>query len=230
MMDASQIVENLQSIKKRIIAVEQQCEQANSPVQLVAVSKGQSVAAIVAASAAGQLAFAENYVQEALSKIQALQQYGLTWHFIGNIQANKTKAIAENFAWVQSVSRLKIAERLQQQRLPHLPPLNICLEVKLSHEKTKSGIDPSELWSLASAIQAMPRLRLRGLMTIAAATDDVSVQRAIFHELHMLYQHLKTAGLPLDTLSMGMSHDFEAAIAEGSNMVRIGTAIFGERN
>lgn len=171
--------------------------------------------------------FGENYLQEALDKQALLGDLTLTWHFIGPIQSNKTRPIAEHFAWVHSVDRLKVAERLSAQRPAELPPLNICLQVNVSGEASKSGCVPEELAALAQAVTQLPNLRLRGLMTIPAPTDDAAEQRAAFARLRALRDALN---LDLDTLSMGMSHDLEAAIAEGASWVRIGTALFGERD
>jgi pyridoxal phosphate enzyme (YggS family) len=191
------------------------------------VSKTKPAAAIRQAFAAGVRDFGENYLQEALEKQLELGDLPLIWHFIGPIQSNKTKAIAEHFAWVHSVDRLKIAQRLSDQRPAHLPALNICLQVNVSGEASKSGCNPDELPALAQAVTQLPNLRLRGLMTIPEPTDDVARQHAAFARLRELQDGL---GLDLDTLSMGMSHDLEAAIAEGATWVRIGTALFGARD
>lgn len=199
-------------------------------VKLLAVSKNFAVDALRDAYQAGQRSFAENYVQEALDKMKALQDWAIEWHFIGPIQSNKTRAIAENFAWVHSVDRLKIAGRLSEQRPEHLPPLQICLQVNISNEASKSGVAPNEVSALAQAMTKLPNLKLRGLMAIPAPSDDVVIQRNGFAQLRQLRDQLNQQGLQLDTLSMGMSHDFAAAIAEGATMVRIGTAIFGERD
>lgn len=196
-------------------------------VGLLAVSKTQPAAAIRDAFAAGLRDFGENYLQEALDKQAELDDLPLTWHFIGPIQSNKTKAIAEHFDWVHSVNRLKIAQRLSDQRPEALPPLNICLQVNVSGEASKSGCAPQEVQQLARAITALPRLRLRGLMCIPAPSEDPAEQRAAFARLRQLRDEL---ALDLDTLSMGMSQDLEAAIAEGATWVRIGTALFGARD
>jgi pyridoxal phosphate enzyme (YggS family) len=198
-------------------------------VDLLAVSKTFPAAALCEAYLAGQRRFAESYLQEAQVKIAALQDLGIEWHFIGPIQSNKTRIIAENFAWVHSVDRLKIAERLSAQRPSHLPPLQICLQVNISHEASKSGVLAEEVSDLAQAISQLPGLTLRGLMAVPAPSDEVAVQRAAFAQLRELYDQLRAQGLPLDTLSMGMSHDFSAAIAEGATLVRVGSAIFGNR-
>ena len=170
------------------------------------------------------MCFGESYLQEALPKIALFPD--IEWHFIGPIQSNKTRKIAEHFAWVQSVANAKIAQRLNDQRPPHLPPLNICIEVNISHELTKSGIIEQDLFKLTEYCLNLPRLKLRGLMGIPAPTADLEQQRKQFHQLFLLYQTLKQQGFDLDTLSMGMSDDFEAAIAEGSTLVRIGTRVY----
>jgi hypothetical protein len=199
-------------------------------VNLLAVSKTFAPDALREAYQAGQICFAESYVQEALGKISALQDLPIEWHYIGPIQSNKTRAIAENFSWVHSVDRLKIAERLSEQRPAHLPPLQICLQVNISMEASKSGMAPSEVNALARAVAKLPNLKLRGLMAVPAPSDDVAAQRLPFAQLRALRDQLNQHGLQLDTLSMGMSHDFAAAIAEGATIVRIGTAIFGDRD
>jgi hypothetical protein len=198
-------------------------------VRLLAVSKTWPAESVREAVAAGQRAFGENYVQEGVAKVEALAGLGLEWHFIGPLQSNKTRLVANSFSWVHSIDRLKIAERLSEQRDVHLPPLNVCIQVNVSGEASKSGVAPADLPALARAVAALPRLRLRGLMAIPEPTSDVALQRARFASLRMLCDELNTAGLGLDTLSMGMSDDLEAAIAEGSTMVRVGTAIFGAR-
>jgi len=224
------IATNFHKIQQQINLAEKNCGRLPGSVQLLAVSKMQSVATIETAIQVGQQAFAENYLQEALTKIATLEKYHLTWHFIGNIQANKTKAIAENFAWVQSVDRLRIAERLSAQRPATLPPLNICLQINIDQEHSKGGVSLAELPALALAIAKLPRLQLRGLMAIPAPQQTVTQQHVTFGKLQNAFQQLQAQGLPLDTLSMGMSDDFAVAIAEGSTMVRIGTALFGKRN
>jgi pyridoxal phosphate enzyme (YggS family) len=196
---------------------------------LLAVSKTFAPDALREAYQAGQTCFAESYVQEALDKIAALQDIPIEWHYIGPIQSNKTRAIAENFAWVHSVDRLKIAERLSEQRPAHLPPLQVCLQVNISMEASKSGAVPDEVDALAHAIAKLPNLKLRGLMAVPAPSDEIAAQRLPFAKLRELRDQLNRQGLQLDTLSMGMSHDFAAAIAEGATIVRIGTAIFGDR-
>jgi hypothetical protein len=196
---------------------------------LVAVSKTHPAEMVRAAAAAGQRDFGENYVQEALAKIAALSDLPLAWHFIGPIQSNKTRAIAESFHWVHSVDREKIAVRLSDARPAHLPPLNVCIEVNVSGEASKSGVAPEELAALAKHVSSLPRLALRGLMAIPEPTPDAELQRRRFRMLRELKDALVGEGLALDTLSMGMSADLETAIAEGATMVRVGTAIFGER-
>ncbi|OIQ82055.1 hypothetical protein GALL_361560 [mine drainage metagenome] len=198
-------------------------------VQLLAVSKTMPAAAIREAFAAGQLRFGENYVQEAVEKMAELADLPLEWHFIGPIQSNKTRPIAEHFDWVHGISRLKIAQRLNDARPDHLPPLQACIEINVSAESSKEGVAPAEVLQLARAIELLPRLRLRGLMAIPAPTRDIALQRQSFRMLRELLLSLNQQGLHLDTLSMGMSHDFPAAIAEGATIVRIGTAIFGAR-
>jgi pyridoxal phosphate enzyme (YggS family) len=198
-------------------------------VRLLAVSKTKPAADVRAAVAAGQRAFGENYVQEGVDKIAALGSAGLEWHFIGPLQSNKTRPVAETFDWVHGIERLKIAERLSAQRKPDLPPLNVCIQVNVSGEASKSGVAPGELPALAQAVAALPQLRLRGLMCIPEPSDDENLVRSRFATLRRLRDALVTDGMTLDTLSMGMSHDLEAAIAEGATIVRVGTAIFGER-
>lgn len=199
-------------------------------VQLIAVSKTQPAPALRAAYTWGQRAFGENYLQEALDKqAQLADLRDLEWHFIGPIQSNKTRPIAEHFAWVHSVDRLKIAQRLHAQRPAQLPPLNICVQVNIDDETTKSGISLAELPELVAAIAPLTRLRLRGLMAIPAATNDAAQQRAAFAKLRAALVQLNQQGYALDCLSMGMSGDLEAAIAEGSTHVRVGTDIFGAR-
>ncbi len=201
-------------------------------VRLVAVSKTFPAEAVRAVHAAGQRVFGENYVQEGVDKIASLAflaDAAIEWHFIGPLQSNKTRQVAEHFAWVHGIDRLKIAERLSEQRPPGMPPLNVCIQVNVSGEASKSGVTPAEAAALAQAIAALPRLKLRGLMSIPEPVAGVDAQRAPHRALRFLFERLKAAGLDLDTLSMGMSADLEAAIAEGATLVRVGTAIFGER-
>ncbi|HSI22761.1 MAG TPA: YggS family pyridoxal phosphate-dependent enzyme [Methylophilaceae bacterium] len=223
------ISERLQAVKSRLRQAETEAGRAPESVALVAVSKTQPADAIRAAHAAGQRAFGENYLQESLEKMAALADLPLEWHFIGPIQSNKTRPIAENFAWVHGVDRLKIAQRLSDGRPANLPPLNICIEVNVSGEESKGGVEPNDVQALAEAVAQLPGLKLRGLMTIPAPTNDIALQRQQFRMLRELLESLKQRGLALDTLSMGMSEDFPAAIAEGATIVRIGTAIFGPR-
>ncbi|AHL77200.1 hypothetical protein CH92_19805 [Stutzerimonas stutzeri] len=222
----STIANNIAKVATRIREAAQAVARDPDEVRVLAVSKTQPAAAIREASSAGLGDFGENYLQEALEKQAELADLPLTWHFIGPIQSNKTKAIAEHFDWVHSVDRLKIAQRLSDQRPDPLPPLNICLQVNVSGETSKSGCEPEDVPELAQAIAALPRLRLRGLMAIPEPTDDPAEQRAAFARLRRLQDDLD---LDLDTLSMGMSQDLEAAIAEGATWVRIGTALFGAR-
>jgi len=198
-------------------------------IALVAVSKSCPVEGIGQAHAAGQTAFGENYVREAVKKITELAYLPLEWHFIGPIQSNKTRLIAENFQWVHSVEREKVAQRLNAARPDGMPPLNVCIQVNVSGEAAKSGVAPGEEVELAAAIARLPRLRLRGLMAIPEPTSDVATQRRRYALLRELKDGLVARGYALDTLSMGMSDDLEAAIAEGATMVRVGTAIFGPR-
>jgi pyridoxal phosphate enzyme (YggS family) len=223
----STIAENISTLGERIRVAAQAAQRDPSSIGLLAVSKTKPASDLREAHAAGLRDFGENYLQEALSKQLELADLPLIWHFIGPIQSNKTRAIAEHFDWVHSVDRLKIAQRLSEQRPNELPPLNICIQVNVSGEASKSGCTPEDLPALADAISALPNLRLRGLMAIPEPTDDDSEQNAAFAAVRTLQDSLK---LPLDTLSMGMSHDLEAAIAQGATWVRIGTALFGARD
>jgi len=220
---------NLQQVRQRIAEAESRFGRAAGSVRLLAVSKTRPAEDLLAAVAAGQTHFGESYLQEALEKITALADPALEWHFIGPIQANKTRKLAEHFDWVHSIDRLKIAQRLGEQRPQDLPPLQVCLQVNISGEASKSGVTPAQLPDLARAVAALPGLRLRGLMAIPAPEPDFDRQRATFRGVRELFERLQQTGLPLDTLSMGMSGDMEAAIAEGATMVRIGTDIFGQR-
>lgn len=224
------LAERILAIKQHIAAAATAAGREPDSIQLLAVSKQQSADKIREAYAADLRAFGENYLQEALPKIASLTELDIEWHYIGHIQTNKTRKIAEQFAFVQSVSSLKIAERLNEQRPAVMPPLSVCIEVNLQHETDKSGVAPNEVLVLAEAIRALPKLKLRGLMAIPAASNNESEMRQWFHELYELYQALNAAGFQLDTLSMGMSADYTLAIAEGSTLVRVGTAIFGERS
>lgn len=220
--------ERLHAVQERIHAAERAAGRPPGSVGLIAVSKTQPAAAIRAAVQAGQRDFGENYLQEALAKQTELADCpAIRWHFIGPIQSNKTRPIATHFDWVHSVDRLKVAERLSEQRPSQKPALNICLQVNISHEDSKSGINLAELPELARAVAALPRLRLRGLMAIPAPTADPASQRQAFRTLRLALENLDLPGL--DTLSMGMSDDLEAAILEGATLVRVGTAVFGPR-
>lgn len=224
------IAANLQTVRGRIARAVQAVERPVQAVSLLAVSKTFTAAAVREAAAAGQRAFGESYLQEALPKIEALADLDLEWHFIGPLQANKTRAVAGAFQWVHSLDRLRIAQRLSEQRDVHLPPLQVCLQVNVSGEQSKSGVTPEELPALAHAVAALPRLQLRGLMTIPEASDDTALVRSRFARLRELRDDLRSQlGPQLDTLSMGMSGDLELAVAEGATLLRIGTAIFGER-
>lgn len=223
------LAERLQAVTGRLHEAENAAGRAPGSVALVAVSKTQPADAIRDAYAAGQRAFGENYLQEALDKMAALADLPLEWHFIGPIQSNKTRPIAEHFAWVHGVDRLKIAQRLSDARPIEMPPLDICIEVNVSGEQSKGGVSPAEVRALADAIAKLPRLRLRGLMAIPAPTNDVALQHGQFRMLRELLEALNAHRHALDTLSMGMSDDFPAAITEGATIVRIGTSIFGPR-
>jgi pyridoxal phosphate enzyme (YggS family) len=223
------IAENLSRVQAQI---ESACQSAGRPthsVSLLAVSKTWGLEAVRAAHAAGQTAFGENYIQEAVDKIGALKDLALEWHCIGPIQSNKTRLVAEHFDWVHSVDRIKIAQRLSEQRPDQLPPLQVCIQVNVDGGETKSGVSPQELPALAQAVAALPRLQLRGLMTIPEPAETDAQMRAVHAQAKNLLEALRQQGLSLDTLSMGMSADMDAAIAEGSTMVRVGTAIFGKR-
>jgi len=225
----STIAERLTQVRLRIAQAAMAAGRDPASIRLLAVSKTRPVTDLEAALAAGQTTFGESYLQDALPKIAAIGERA-EWHFIGPIQSNKTRQIAGHFAWVHSVDRLKIAQRLSEQRPRQLPPLNVCLQVNTSGESTKGGVSPEETETLATAVATLPHLRLRGLMTIPAHTQDVRQQHQPFALLRRLQEQLNANGFELDTLSMGMSNDLEAAIAEGANLVRIGTAIFGPRS
>jgi pyridoxal phosphate enzyme (YggS family) len=224
------IAANLQAVRARIAAACIAAGRADGSVRLLAVSKTCPAARVREAAAAGQRAYGENYVQEAVEKAAELKGLDLEWHFIGPLQSNKTRPVAESFAWVHSVDRLKIAERLAAQRPPGLPPLQICLQVNVSGETSKSGCEPQQALDLAAGIGRLPNLRLRGLMAIPEPTTDLLYQRQQFALLRRTLEKINAEpGFTLDTLSMGMTDDLEAAIMEGATMVRIGTAIFGRR-
>jgi PLP dependent protein len=227
----SSIVQNLQQLNDRLAAACRAAGRPVSDVRLMAVSKAQPAAAVQDAFDAGQHVFGENYVQEALDKLDALAKLraNTEWHLIGPLQANKTRAVAERFDWVHTVDRLKIAQRLSDQRPAGLLPLQVCVQVNIDGGANKHGTQADEVPALARAVAALPRLRLRGLMAIPEPAGSVAAQREPHRQLRELQQHLIGAGLDLDTLSIGMSADLEAAIAEGATIVRIGTAIFGAR-
>ncbi|TAK47118.1 MAG: YggS family pyridoxal phosphate-dependent enzyme [Betaproteobacteria bacterium] len=220
---------NLQAVNARIARAAQAAGRDARAVRLLAVSKTHPAALVDEAYQAGQLAFGENYVQEALQKMDALARLPLEWHLIGPLQSNKTRLVAERFAWLHTLESDRIARRLSAQRPAALPPLDVLLQVNISGEATKSGIAPEQALALARAVAALPRLRLRGLMAIPEPSPDAAVQRAAFGAVRQLFERLVREGLALDTLSLGMSDDLEAAVAEGSTLVRIGTAIFGAR-
>lgn len=225
------ILSNLQAVKQQLNQAATDAGRDAAGITLLAVSKTFPADAVREAYAAGQRAFGENYVQEALQKIAALSDLPLEWHFIAPIQSNKTRDIAGHFSWAHAVDRASVARRLSAQRPATLPPLNICLQINVSGESTKNGLPPNitEIAALAREIISLPNLKLRGLMAIPAPSDDPVAQRQPYAHINQLKQQLKALGIPLDTLSMGMSHDFSAAIAEGATTVRVGTAIFGMR-
>lgn len=227
------IESNLQGVRSRMAAACSQAGRDVKAVTLLAVSKTFGPEAVAEALAAGQQAFGENYIQEGVDKILALRashpQAAIEWHCIGPVQSNKTRLVAAHFDWVQSVDRLKIAQRLSEQRPENLPPLQVCLQVNVDGGANKSGVSPAELPALADAVAALPRLRLRGLMCIPEPAEGFAVQRALFARAKDLWDDLNARGFGLDTLSMGMSDDLDAAIAAGSTMVRVGRAVFGHR-
>lgn len=227
---SANIAANIQRINTRIGELCQQYNRDPTDITLLAVSKTKPAEDIQSAFNAGQHCFGENYLQEALQKIHTLHPLPIEWHFIGAIQSNKTRELAENFAWVHSVDRLKIARRLSEQRPESMPPLNICLQVNISQETSKSGLMLNELSELVAEVIQLPNITLRGLMAIPAKADTLTKQRATFAKIQQALKALQETQPKLDTLSMGMSNDMEAAIAEGSTILRIGTAIFGARN
>lgn len=235
---AEKVVENLQHVQQRIAAAAQQAGRDSADVALLAVSKTKPIELITAAYQAGQRRFGENYLQEAVDKVVALRHLDIEWHFIGPLQSNKTRNAAQHFDWVHTIDRIKIARRLSEQRPAELPPLNICLQVNIDGEASKSGVTTEQLPALAAEVAALPNLTLRGLMAIPKASDDPNQQREPFAALAALLQQLrellpeqhKIDTFQLDTLSMGMSGDMDAAISEGATMVRIGTDIFGARD
>lgn len=229
----SDIAAKLQAVRARLSAAARAAGRDPGAITLLAVSKTKPLADVLAAAAAGQRAFGENYAQEGVAKVQATAGQGLDWHFIGPLQSNKTRPVAEHFAWVHSVDRVKVAERLSTQRPADLPPLQVCVEVNVSGEASKHGCLPAEVLALCAAVAQLPRLQLRGLMTIPEPADTFEQQRRPFRQLRDLFETVRAqpwAPAGFDTLSMGMTHDLEAAIAEGATLVRVGTAIFGERN
>jgi PLP dependent protein len=229
LMGPQNLPEQVRSVRERMQSAARAARRNVDSVTLLAASKAQPPNKVRALAQLGVRDFGESYVQEALEKIEALRDLQLTWHFIGRLQANKTRAVASSFDWVHGVDRLKTAERLSEQRPFHAPPLNVCLQVNIGGEASKGGVTTPELPALAAAVAALPRLKLRGLMCIPPDEDDPSRQRAWFASMRQALESLNAAGAALDTLSMGMSADLEAAILEGSTIVRVGTALFGPR-
>ena len=229
LMGPQNSLEQARIVRNRIKSAAEAALRNVDSVTLLAVSKGQPANSVRAVAGAGVRDIGESYVQEALEKIEQLRDLAVTWHFIGRLQANKTRVIAATFDWVHAVERLKIAERLSEQRPFHAPPLNVCLQVNIAGEASKGGVTPAELPALAAAVAVLPRLKLRGLMCIPPDEDDPTRQRMWFAALRHEFEQLNASGAGLDTLSMGMSGDYEAAILEGATIVRIGTALFGER-
>jgi pyridoxal phosphate enzyme (YggS family) len=225
----SSIAQSLEKIRNRVTVLERRYDRPPGGVLVLAVSKTKPPEAVREAAEAGQRDFGENHVQDALTKLDALTDLDLVWHFIGPIQSNKTRIVAARFDWVHSIDRAKIARRLNDQRPADLPALNVCIQVNVSGESSKSGVEPDELDALADVVSDLPRLKLRGLMTLPRPLDDLALQRQPFAALREMMQGLDARGFTLDTLSMGMTNDMEAAIAEGATIVRIGTAIFGAR-
>lgn len=229
-MDAQQLHDHITKLEERVRRSSQKSQFGNSDILVLAVSKTRPPEDIRAAHAAGLSHFGENYLQEALPKVEALSDLDLTWHFIGPLQSNKTRAVAEHFDWVHSVDREKIARRLSEQRPAGMPPLNICLQVNVSGEATKSGVAPDALADLATAVQDLPGITLRGLMAIPAPAQEEQAQRRPYRALREAFEALRASCPGIDTLSMGMSADLEAAIAEGATLVRVGTDLFGPRS
>ena len=229
-MDEQLLTDNITKLLQRVRRSVEKCHFGNSDILVLAVSKNRSAQEIRVAHDCGLKEFGESYLQEAVQKISELQDLDLVWHFIGPIQSNKTRSVAEHFHWVHSVDREKIARRLNEQRPAHLPPLQVCIQVNISGENSKSGASIEELPGLARTILDLPQLCLRGLMAIPAATQDAAQQRATFRQMRETFQQLQSLAPAMDTLSMGMSGDLEVAISEGSTIVRVGTAIFGPRN
>jgi PLP dependent protein len=228
-MGPQNLPENIRGVQERINRAAARCARSVDSVTLLAVSKSQPAEIVRAAAHAGLSEFGESYVQEALAKIELLKDLPLIWHFVGKVQSNKTRDVAENFAWVHGIDRLRTAERLSAQRPFHAPALNVCLQVNLDAEASKGGVAPAQLPALAGEVAALPRLRLRGLMCIPPPDADVNAQERRFAEVAALLARLNEEGAHLDTLSMGMSADLEAAICAGSTIVRVGTALFGAR-
>jgi len=223
------IGDNLICIRNEIAEAGRRFNRSSDDVQLLAVSKTRPIVDIMTAVEYGQYRFGESYLQEAIEKIRALESYSLQWHFIGSLQSNKTRLIACHFDWVQSLDKLKYAQYLNRQRPTDLPPLNVCIQVNISKEPQKAGVSLAELPSLINEVLELPRLRLRGLMTLPARCNDFVEQRSAFYKLSVVYKELQDSGIVLDTLSMGMTNDMVAAIAEGATLVRVGTGIFGKR-
>ncbi len=228
-MGPQNLAVHLAAVRDRMARAAARAGRSAHSVTLLAVSKAQPLSLVTAAADLGLTDFGESYLDEGLGKIAALQDRPLTWHFIGRVQANKTRPIAASFAWVHALDRLRVAERLSEQRPVHAPPLNVCLQVNLAAEPTKGGVAPAQLPALARAVAALPRLKLRGLMCLPPHEEDPGRQRHWFGELRRLQAGLSAHGVALDTLSMGMSDDFEAAILEGATVVRLGTVLFGPR-
>jgi PLP dependent protein len=227
---ATDVAVNLAALRAQVGAAAREAGRSEDCITLLAVSKGHGATQLRAAAAAGLQHFGESYVDESLPKIQALRELGLTWHFIGRLQANKTRSIAQHFDWVHGIDRLKIAERLSAQRPQLAPPLEVCLQVNIAAEAHKAGVDPAQAGALAAAVHALPRLRLRGLMCILPAGRGAGADLQDFQALRALQLQINRQQLALDTLSMGMSGDFREAIAAGSTLIRIGTALFGPRS
>ena len=228
-MDASELSNNIAKLRQRVRLSAEKSQRKECDIRIIAASKTRDADTLKVASELGLRDFGENYLQEALVKIEQLQGQDICWHFIGPMQSNKTRPIAENFDWVHSIDRAKIARRLSEQRPEGLPPLQVCLQVNVSNETSKSGVNLDELAPLVEAVAAQPNLVLRGLMAIPEASDNTEVQRNAFHKLQTALMEMQSLAPTMDTLSMGMSGDLEAAIAEGATMVRIGTDIFGPR-
>ena len=227
----STIASQLQQVHARIALACAAAQRPVASVTLLCVSKTHPADAVREAFAAGERQFGENYVQEGVDKIATLADLRsqITWHLIGPLQSNKTRVVAEHFDWVHTIDRLKIAQRLSEQRPSHLPPLQVCVQVNTSFEASKSGVAPEEALALAQAVSALPRLQLRGIMALPAPSDDPGVQKESLRQVRVAFELLRSEGLPLDTLSMGMSSDLESAIEQGSTLVRVGTALFGHR-